>query len=78
MIELDSLQIQAEKGRKSLNDNFISGNYNEGFALLKDAFPKALAVMDDLVLNEGKYKFLTNKNEYDENLMNIKLTRVCT
>lgn len=52
---------------------FTSGNKNEGSTLLIDALPKALAVMNDIVLNEGKYKFLTNETEYVENLMNIKL-----
>lgn len=72
LIDLDSLQIQAEKGTK-LVYNVLSDKRNEGSALLKDALPKALAVMNDLVLNEGKYKFLTTEKEYDENLMNIKL-----
>jgi erythromycin esterase len=77
LIGLDSLKKQTDAGLPLVGIAQLTGQKNEGEKLLKDAYPKALAVMDDIVLNEGKYEFLTDKYTYKENLMNVKLIVEC-
>ncbi|MBK7212935.1 MAG: erythromycin esterase family protein [Bacteroidales bacterium] len=67
---LDSLQIQADSA--SVWSNSMSRS-QEGGDLFKKLRPLCLSVLDDMVLNEGQYQYLSGKEKYDENLMNIRL-----
>jgi erythromycin esterase len=68
--ELDTLKMLADSAQSS---RFKAGHEIEGIAILNKAQLKARKMIADIVLNEGKYEFLTDKNTYSENLMNIKL-----
>jgi len=50
-----------------------TGIKNNGTELYKTVHLQCRLLMDDIVLNEGKYKFLTGIKMYEEILMNIKL-----
>ncbi len=73
LIELDSLQTLAQSALKLVLKEFFSRRTDEGKALSKAAYQQSLVMMDDIVLNEGKYEFLTDNDTYTVNLMNIKL-----
>ena len=72
LVELDSLEIHILKAVKLAVESWPRLT-DEQRAFLKAAYLQSLVMMDDIVVNEGKYEFLTGKNIYDRNLMNIKL-----
>jgi len=72
LVELDSLEIQAEAALKLAKETYHRLTKEEK-ALFKVVYLQSLVFMDDLILNEGKYEYLTDKNIYKENLGIVKL-----
>ncbi len=68
--DLDSVQLRMQAAMKIA---FRPPVNSEGAAYIKAAFFECLRVLNDMVLNEGKYRSLSDNYSYDENMMNIKL-----
>lgn len=73
LVELDSLEMQSQRALKDIHNGLTTDNSNEGRVILTAIYPHALTIMQDIIVNEGKYEFLSDENTYAENLMNIKL-----
>ncbi len=67
---LDSLQSKLDTAAKISNN---TERRMEGAKLFKDAYKQCLTLMDDMVLNQGQYAYITDKQVYDENELNIRL-----
>ncbi|MCO6496809.1 MAG: erythromycin esterase family protein [Chitinophagaceae bacterium] len=71
---LDSLKIRMDTAAKWINSTTLQPERTaQGIKLFKELYPQCISVMNDLILNKGLYQFLTSKERYEENLMNIRL-----
>lgn len=68
--ELDNLQQKADSAAKQSNnpDSLVKGAVLFG-AIHKDI----MGIVDDMVMNQGEYEYKVGKENYQRNLMNIKL-----
>ncbi len=69
-VNLDSLNMRLDTAEKLVNDII---RFEEGKSIYEAAYQPGLKVLNDLVMNEGQYRYQSGNELYDKNLMNIKL-----
>ena len=69
---IDSLVIQTKKAA-TLSNAMTLKEQQDGASLFSNANKSCLQILNDINLRQGQYEYATNKNVYEQNLMNIKL-----
>jgi erythromycin esterase len=69
---IDSLKEQRKKAA-TLSNAFTQKEQQEGATLFAIANKSCLEILSDINLRQGQYEYATNKDVYEQNLMNIKL-----